>query len=146
MATVNRPKKVILHCSASPNYKQLTVEQIDKMHRARGWSQVGYHWIVYPNGELMPGRAERVVGAHTKGKNTHSLGICLIGTDRFTEEQVEGLIELYDDFYKRYDIDYDAWWGHYQFANKICPGIDMNFVRKILEQRSLMRGAVNALS
>lgn len=147
MATVNRPNKVILHCSATPNYKGVTVEEIDSWHKARGWTGIGYHYVIYTGGRVVPGRAENVVGAHCKGKNTNSLGVCLIGTDRFSEQQVDSLIELYDDFYRRYGITPEAWHGHYQFdKNKTCPGIDMHFVRKLFEQRKVMTEAVDSLS
>ena len=131
----NVPKKIILHCSATPNLKHITINEIREWHLARGFSDVGYHYIIYIDGETVKGRPEYEVGAHVKGHNKGSLGICIIGTDRFSPAQVSSLIRLYVKMAIRYGIGWDRWFGHYEFANKYCPGIDMNFVREMLKMK-----------
>jgi len=129
----NVPKKVILHCSATPNHKHISVQEIDAWHKARGWQGIGYHYVIYVDGETMPGRPEYEQGAHCKGENKNSIGVCLIGTDRFGEMQVHSLVRLYMKMALRYGINWDQWKGHYEFANKHCPGIDMNVVRHMFK-------------
>lgn len=71
--------KIIIHCSASKEGQNLTVEQIDKLHRQNGWAGIGYHFVVYLDGSIHDGRDICKVGAHTTGYNTGSIGICYIG-------------------------------------------------------------------
>jgi N-acetyl-anhydromuramyl-L-alanine amidase AmpD len=92
---------IVLHCSASPNGAPRTAADIDAMHYARGfrralaWRQrqeptlrsVGYHWLIAINGGLLNGRHLDEVGAHAKGHNLRSIGICIFGTDKFTLPQ-----------------------------------------------------------
>lgn len=86
---------IVLHCSASKAGKKLTVDDIDKMHRARGWRKIGYHYVIYPDGSIHQGRPLAEAGAHVAGQNADSVGICYIGgldqngkpADTRTEEQ-----------------------------------------------------------
>jgi N-acetyl-anhydromuramyl-L-alanine amidase AmpD len=71
--------KIIIHCSASKEGQKMTVEQIDKMHRQRGFAGIGYHFVIYLDGSIHDGRDISKVGAHTTGYNTGSIGICYIG-------------------------------------------------------------------
>lgn len=86
---------IVLHCSASKPGQKLTVSDIDKMHRARGWKKIGYHYVIYPDGSLHQGRELSEAGAHVAGHNADSIGICYVGgldaqgkpADTRTEEQ-----------------------------------------------------------
>ena len=71
--------EIILHCSATPDGKDYTVDDIRRWHKQRGYSDVGYHYIVYRNGILAQGRDVNIIGAHASGHNAHSIGICYIG-------------------------------------------------------------------
>jgi len=71
--------KIIIHCSASKEGQKMTVKQIDKMHRQRGFAGIGYHFVIYLDGSIHDGRDISKVGAHTTGYNTGSIGICYIG-------------------------------------------------------------------
>lgn len=71
--------EIIVHCSATPEGKDYTVDDIRRWHKQRGYSDVGYHYIVYRNGQLVQGRDINVIGAHAAGHNAHSIGICYIG-------------------------------------------------------------------
>lgn len=78
--TTNRKiSRIIIHCSASKEGTDVTVEQIDKMHRQRGFAGIGYHYVIYRDGSIHEGRNISKVGAHTTGYNTGSIGICYIG-------------------------------------------------------------------
>lgn len=70
---------LIIHCSATPEGKDYTVEDIDRWHRARGWKGIGYHYVIYRDGSIHKGRPEEQVGAHCVNHNKHSIGICYIG-------------------------------------------------------------------
>lgn len=71
--------KIIIHCSASKEGQKLTVEQIDKLHRQRGFAGIGYHFVIYLDGSIHDGRDISKIGAHTTGYNTGSIGICYVG-------------------------------------------------------------------
>ena len=61
------------------------------MHLGFGWDGIGYHKVILRSGEIENGRPEYWVGAHVKGENDVSLGVCLIGRDEFTNEQFSSL-------------------------------------------------------
>lgn len=125
--------KIILHCSATPEGEDYTVEQIRQMHLARGFSDIGYHYVVYRDGSVHVGRPENIVGAHTAGQNTNSIGVNYIGgcpprtdpkwmnkgKDTRTPAQKKALRELVAFLKKKYPGA--TVHGHYEFANKACP-------------------------
>lgn len=69
----------VVHCTATPEGKPFTVADIDRMHRARGWSGIGYHFLIGLNGEIWTGRPIEKIGAHVQGHNTGSVGISYVG-------------------------------------------------------------------
>jgi N-acetyl-anhydromuramyl-L-alanine amidase AmpD len=82
--------KIVVHCSDSP-HRGDTAEDIHRWHLERGWSGIGYHYVIQESGELDYGRPHYWTGSHVRGHNTGSLGICLLGKDYFTPEQFETL-------------------------------------------------------
>lgn len=70
---------IFIHCSATPETKNVTVEEIDKWHKERGWSGIGYHFYIDLFGKIHLGRSLDRVGAHVKGHNVSSIGICYAG-------------------------------------------------------------------
>lgn len=96
---------VIIHCAATPNGKAFTVADIDRMHKARGFKRdsqaarsfnsdnrhVGYHYVIEVDGNVSPGRHIEEIGAHVQGSNARSIGICMVGTDKFTPPQWQSL-------------------------------------------------------
>lgn len=129
-------KEIIVHYTATPQGENFTVEQIRQMHLANGWSDIGYHWYIDLNGNIFKGRDENLVGAHTVGHNTISIGICYcggcpprsnknwqnIGIDTRTPAQKAALINLIWELKRRYP--YATVHGHNEFANKPCPGFN----------------------
>ena len=69
-------KEIIIHCSATKEDKDYTVAVIDRWHRARGFRKIGYHFVIYRNGDIHVGRSLSEIGAHCKGHNAISIGIC----------------------------------------------------------------------
>ena len=84
-------KYLVIHCSDTIDDLNITAIDIHNMHIGFGWDGIGYHKIINKNGVVENGRPEYWVGAHVKGKNHESLGVCLIGRKQFTPEQYETL-------------------------------------------------------
>ena len=73
MRTIN---EIIVHCTATPEGKDYTVDDITRWHKERGSKTIGYHYVVYRDGSVHEGRPLAEVGAHCKGHNAHSIGVC----------------------------------------------------------------------
>ena len=122
--------KIIVHCTATNEGKAFTANDITRWHKDRGFATIGYHYVVLLDGTIQQGRAEMVMGAHCKGYNANSIGICYIGgldengksKDTRTPEQKKALLELL----KRLKKDYPkaTIHGHREFASKACPCFD----------------------
>ena len=72
-------KEIIIHCSATPEGKDFTVYDIRKWHKQQGWSDIGYHYVIYRNGHVELGRDVDIIGAHCINHNAYSIGVCYIG-------------------------------------------------------------------
>ena len=123
--------KLIVHCSATPEGREVTVEEIDKWHKIRGFRKIGYHYVIYLDGSIHKGRDEKEIGAHCIGYNANSIGICYVGgvlkdgktpKDTRTDVQKQSLIKLLRELKAKYP---DATiHGHREFAAKACPCFD----------------------
>jgi len=135
-ALVNLPEKVILHCSASPDRGDfIGVRQIDQWHKEKGWSGVGYHFVIRRTGVIEEGRKIHQEGAHTRGHNDKSIGVCWVGTWLPTDQQIRSILSLYIGLLKSHGITADHWHGHYEFnPAKTCPGFSMNMFRTLLRE------------
>ena len=118
-------KYLVVHCSDSPNDRDsVDAQTIHKWHLERGWSGIGYHYVILRNGEVQHGRPDYWKGAHAKKVNDRSLGICLVGKDKFTESQFKSLKMLLLVLIKEYP--YSKVRGHYDFEpNKTCPNFNV---------------------
>lgn len=129
--------KIIVHCSATAEGKDYTTAQIKQWHLARGFSDIGYHYVVYRDGSVHVGRSESKVGAHCTGYNSHSIGVCYVGgcdavkrlpdgqlapKDTRTSAQKAALVELLRTLKAKYPNA--TIHGHREFANKACPSFD----------------------
>lgn len=124
-------KEIIVHCSATPEGKDFTVSDIKRWHLQRGFSDIGYHWVVYRDGTIVSGRPESISGAHCTGHNSISIGVCYIGgcasdgktpKDTRTPAQKDALIKILKSLKSRYAKA--SIHGHREFANKACPSFD----------------------
>ena len=121
--TPDKIKYLIVHCSDTPdNFNEL---DIHKMHLQFGWDGIGYHKVILKNGKLVSGRPEYWVGAHVKGINEESLGVCLIGKNSFSKHQFVTLKKLLTLWKKKYPSAQIL--GHYQSikTKKTCPNFDV---------------------
>ena len=126
-----RINEIIVHCTATPEGRDYTVADIRQMHKAQGWVDIGYHYLIYRDGSIHEGRNVDMVGAHCQGHNAQSIGVCYVGgvardgktpKDTRTPAQKDALIHLLMQLVCLYP---DATIrGHRDFAAKACPSFD----------------------
>lgn len=131
--------EIIIHCSATPEGENFTVDQIRDWHiRGNGWSDIGYHFVIYLDGSVHKGRDINKAGAHCEGHNTKSIGICYIGgcaprskigwakivKDTRTQQQKSALIKLIKELKAQHPGATIKVYGHRDFATKPCPSFD----------------------
>jgi hypothetical protein len=129
--------KIIVHCTATQEGKEISVDTIRKWHLKRGWSDIGYHYVISLDGLTEVGRPIERPGAHTKGENKNSIGITYVGgveaergkngkwiaKDTRTKEQKISLLNLLTTLKSIYGDDVTIH-GHREFAAKSCPCFD----------------------
>ena len=124
-------KELIVHCSATPEGKDYNVDTIRQWHLQRGFSDIGYHYVIYRDGSIHIGRDESIIGAHCTGHNTNSIGVCYIGgcasdgktpKDTRTTEQKQSLVKLLKELKTKYPQA--SIHGHRDFSSKACPSFD----------------------
>lgn len=123
--------QIIVHCSASPDYMDIGAATIRKWHLERGWSDIGYHYVVRRNGEIEKGRPDEKMGAHARGANSNSIGIVWVGTNNPSPEQEKSLFSLIHYLMGKYNVKIENVLGHYEAVetDKTCPNLNMNRVR-----------------
>lgn len=123
------PNKISIHCSSTPNFKSVSIETIRQDHiKNRGFTDIGYHWVVNIDGKVEEGRREDTVGAHVAKANVGNIGICLIGTDKYTIPQLKALMALVKTILNRSKIPMYEVYTHAEFPSakaqaKTCPNI-----------------------
>ena len=124
--------EIIIHCSATPEGREITVADIDCWHRHRGFNSIGYHFVIYLDGSVHKGRPIEQIGAHCLSHNNHSIGICYIGgltkdgktpKDTRTVAQKTALVKLVADL--RASFPEASVHGHCEYAAKACPCFDV---------------------
>lgn len=126
--------EIIVHCTATPEGQDVTVNSIRQGHLRRGFSDIGYHYVIYRDSSIHDGRNVNISGAHCTGHNQHSIGVCYVGglenipnvpyeklppKDTRTAAQKASLLKLLKELkalYPKATIH-----GHYEYANKACP-------------------------
>jgi N-acetylmuramoyl-L-alanine amidase len=138
VATVLKMKKsrrtineIIVHCSATPEGKDYTVDDITRWHKQRGFTTIGYHYVVYRDGSIHEGRDVKYSGAHCTGHNANSIGVVYIGgvskdgktaKDTRTKAQKRALLQVMRTLRAAYPSA--RIYGHRDFAKKDCPSFD----------------------
>ena len=126
-----RIDEIIVHCTATPEGRDYSVAEIRRWHLQRGFSDIGYHYVIHPNGGIEPGRDVDLSGAHCTSHNAHSIGVVYVGgvakdgktpKDTRTEAQKATLLSLLMDLKKLYPSA--TIHGHRDYANKACPSFD----------------------
>lgn len=120
--------EIIIHCSATPEGKDVRAADIDRWHKQQGWECIGYHYVITLDGTIEHGRPEEQIGAHAQGHNQRSIGVCYIGglakdgktaKDTRTAAQrlaLQSLVTRLKAKYPQADV-----FGHNEVAHKDCP-------------------------
>lgn len=142
---------IVIHCSATPNGRWVAPADVDAWHRERGFRRtaearrnynpdlaaLGYHWLILPNGARPSGRHPFETGAHARDQraNHRGLGLCLIGTDRFSRPAWDALADQVQFLCDKFKVSrrfaharngYTGVCGHRDLgARKTCPGFSV---------------------
>lgn len=128
-----RIDEIIIHCTATPEGRDVSVETIRGWHIGQGWKDIGYHWVVMLDGSVKPGRPESQVGSHVANHNSGTLGVVYVGgvakdgktpKDTRTPAQRSALLAHVKALIDRYPTIKKVT-GHNQFAAKACPSFDV---------------------
>lgn len=124
---------IVVHCAATKPSMDVGVEEIRVWHKARKFTDIGYHLVIRRDGTLEKGREIEKMGAHAKGFNDYSIGVCLVGglsergkaQNNFTKDQFEtlrGTLTTLAALYNDPDI-----LGHRDLpgVSKACPCFDV---------------------
>lgn len=128
--------EIVLHTSATPGDWYLDKsatemrDEIRKWHMDKGWRDIGYHRVFAPSGDMALGRSLWSIGAHVKGHNQGTIGICMIPVktitkmgdveDFYTSKQIKAVKEYIKEvaaLTSKLKVT-----GHNRYANKLCPG------------------------
>lgn len=127
---MRRINEIIVHCTATKAGQRFDVGNIRLWHLQRGFSDIGYHYVVLLDGTVREGRPLDVAGAHCKGHNARSIGVCYVGgldadgepNDTRTPEQRTALRQLLSRLKSQFPAAVIR--GHRDLANKACPCFD----------------------
>jgi N-acetylmuramoyl-L-alanine amidase len=130
MRKINR---IIIHCSATKSDHDIDVSDVRQWHLDRGWSDIGYHYFVDIRGNGFKGRPIEKRGAHVRGHNHDSIGICYAGgigndgkpKDTLTDSQ-RRKIEQYIKAIRAVFGEHVSVHGHNEYANKACPSFKVD--------------------
>lgn len=136
--TVN---KIIIHCTDSPDNRDFDIANVSEWHKARGFLPslytglyCGYHYLIKRDGTIQVGRYEVEQGAHCKGQNKDSIGICWVGSQSITHQQYDALCNLTCSVLTKYGLEPKQVFGHHEFnSGKTCPNLNMDKFRDDIE-------------
>jgi N-acetyl-anhydromuramyl-L-alanine amidase AmpD len=138
---VSKISWLVLHCSDTPASMDVDITDVWRWHvDERGWRDVGYHFFIKRDGSIQLGRMQNgdafldraEVGAHTRGLNGTSLGICYAGRDGMTPQQEKAALWLLRTHMTLLGLGADSVIGHAEAdpkSGKMCPGLDMAVFR-----------------
>ena len=123
--------EIIIHCTDTESGVDFSAKNIDQWHRARGFQQIGYHYVIRLDGTIENGRDVSLIGAHCKGHNRHSIGIVYVGgkycgkpKNTMTAAQMETLANMIRLLLAKYPTIRKVS-GHNQYSHKACPCFDV---------------------
>lgn len=119
--------EIIIHCTATKEGEDYTAADIRQWHKAQGYDDIGYHYVIRIDGSVEVGRNIETIGAHCRGCNANSIGIVYVGgidhngepKDTRTEAQRQSLRKVISHLKVVYSITKIS--GHNEYSNKACP-------------------------
>lgn len=157
---IKKVKHVVIHCSDSPFGNAMLINKwhTDSKPQGRGWRAIGYHFVImngFPtthhkknrvkwdvlDGNIEYGRpldsdpyiGKNERGAHVYGFNSESIGVCLVGRNKFTRRQLVSLRHLVVTLLQHFDLTTQAVVGHYELnEGKTCPNMGMSLIRQYM--------------
>ncbi len=141
--------EIIVHCTATRAGRAVSVKDVDAWHKERGFAGIGYHYLVELGGNVDAGRPVERAGAHCKGHNQRSIGVCYVGglnqtgkpADTRTPQQKEALKKLIERLRAEYGKLKVS--GHRDYANKACPCFDARSEYNEDSDREIVEKTVN---
>ncbi|MEH0667513.1 N-acetylmuramoyl-L-alanine amidase [Vibrio scophthalmi] len=130
---------ITVHCSATRAEQDIGASTLRAWHRAKGWRDIGYHFVVTRAGKVETGRPLSHIGAHVRGHNRGNIGICVVGgcdeqggaQDNFTLAQRKALFALIERLQQAHGIADEQVKPHHAFANKACPVMVLHPVQSV---------------
>lgn len=119
-----RPVYVVIHATGSPD-EMPEVPGLENTHEV----PKGFHFLIDRMGVVHAGLKEDEEGTHTRGKNTGSVGIALVGRRHFTGPQADALFSIYLSLRHRWGIESKAWYACHEFDSRIPVSIHMDDLR-----------------
>lgn len=126
--------EIIIHCTATPEGKWYDRNDVNAWHKQRGWSMIGYHYLVLLDGTIQVGRPIGMIGSHVKDHNEKTIGIAYVGgldsdgkkpKDTRTQDQVDAIFWLCESLVKKYKIKKPIK-GHNEYdTGKACPSFSV---------------------
>ena len=121
--------EIIIHCTATPEGREVSLEELYNWHKDRGFIDIGYHFVVHIDGTIESARPLHIIGAHCEGHNAHSIGISYVGGTRSDDPQkpkdtrteaqrvqIWNLVYYLLRYFPSATIH-----GHNEYAAKACP-------------------------
>jgi N-acetylmuramoyl-L-alanine amidase len=123
--------RIILHCTATPDGRHVDVDTIRGWHKRRGWSDIGYHYVIYIDGSVHAGRDVAKAGAHVSGHNADTIGVVYVGgtdaggkaKDTMNDAQETAFVNLVKHLRDQYGPL--TLHGHNEYAAKACPSFNV---------------------
>lgn len=127
-----------VHCSSSDLEIHDNIETIRLWHIARGFTDIGYNFVILKNGTICNGRPIEKIPAHIYGHNKNSIGVCLTGDKIFSSDQFASLKKLLIELMDKYKLTPLDVLPHKAFnKNKTCPNFDLEkFLTTIYSQEN----------
>lgn len=121
---------IIVHCTATPEGRPVSLEEVNRWHIEKGFNGIGYHYLILLNGDVVSGRKLELPGAHCEGHNANSIGVCYVGgldrllqpKDTRTPLQKDSLRKLIIELRGKFPTA--AVHGHRDYSVKACPCFD----------------------
>ncbi len=158
---------IVIH-TADASMRNVDAKEIDLWHKQRGWSGIGYHYVILNDrhdtkdeGTLEKGRPIHLQGAHVAGINHMSVGICCVGkgdAEPFSAKQMKAMLDLIAELRRRFDVPPENVIGHREVNKmvdagqlapkfrtpKACPGkkVSMEEIRAAVRARDEQESAL----